>query len=235
MNYITDDIVERLCQSSSAAPLDSPQASAPIGVFQSFRPNGLPETMSAGLSARSVAFTDRLTSIYEAVRSSQRLDNMKDAYFVVRDPPKISASKADLLAKDFLTRLGELADALELESIRRILDERPRVRVLEGRAPKHPKLRQEKCEFLLGLEEELPSQVSMLFSGGSSGERLSEALYFIACDKLLRDYLRWPLLDKDPSGYLMEKDSFQDYFALWKHGIKLRIFNNRQLDVYLPR
>ncbi len=139
MTYVADDIVERLCQSSGTPPLDNPQAPAPIGVFQSFRPSGLPESLSAGLSARSMAFTARLDSVYNAVRSSQRLDNM------------------------------------------------------------------------------------------------SEALYFIACDRLLRDYLRWPLLDKDPSGCLAEKDSLRDYFALWKHGIKLRIFNNRQLDVYLPR
>lgn len=235
MTYLTGDIVERLRQCSTTAPLDNPQASAPIGVFQSFRPDGLPETISHGLSARPMAFTARLESVYNAVRNSKRSDNMKDAYFVVRHPQEISASKADLLAEKFLTQLGDLADELELESMRRVLDERPRVRVLEGRAPRHPKLRQEKCEFLLALEEELPSQVSMLFSGGSSGDRLSEALYFIACDKLLRDYLRWPLLDNDPSGYLTEKDSLQDYFALWKHGIKLRIFNNRQLDVYLPR
>ena len=73
--------------------------------------------------------------------------------------------------------------------------------------------------------------VEAAFEPESLGTNLSEPLYFTACDALLRDFLRWPLL----ADHALGDDPFQPYFQLWRHGIKYRVFRNDQVDFYLPR
>ncbi len=234
MPWKTDDIVQRLCQSSSSFSTDEPSTVAPVGIFQSFRPDGLPGDVDEGLNASFRAFTVRMRGLYTAVRSSTRTDSMKDAYFVVRNPPQVAPDQARAHAMGWLRGLNELAGRLQLQGLQQALADPPEVRVLEGKAPKHPKDPREKCALLLAIEEQLPPGVDRLFPDGSPGSRLSEALYFTACDYLLRDYLRWPLL-VDSDAHLAAADYLQDYFRLWKNGIKVRVFHSRQVDIYLPR
>ncbi|MEM7559175.1 MAG: hypothetical protein AAF394_08625, partial [Planctomycetota bacterium] len=113
--------------------------------------------------------------------------------------------------------------------------ELPEIRILEGKPPKHPKNPNEKSALLNLFESKLPSQIDARFAHGSLGHELSEALYFVACDRWLRDFLRWPLLKPAESG-LQSSDSrcVDSYFQIWRHGVKFRIFSNTRIDFYLP-
>ncbi len=159
---------------------------------------------------------------------------MQDAYFIVRNPPMLEAQAAERLGQAFVAGLSQICKQLGINDGSQLFDKPPSVRVLEGKAPKHPRKREEHCELLRLMNEIIPGAVDGLFKEESLGAQLSEALYFIACDRLLRDYLRWPLLaSQEPSA--SGNDVLASYFELWRHGIKYRAFNNEQIDLYLPR
>ena len=230
-----DEMLSSLLASAGLEVLEEkPEPDSMIGVFQAFRPDGLPGTIVAkGEVHRN--FVTRLAGIYDAVRESHRADSMKDAYFVVRNPPMLAADDARQLATSFLSRLASLLEELGLESERDVLQSTPQVRVLEGKAPKHPRNSDERCKLLQLLQEKVPASIDRLFPAESVGGCLSEALYFVACDRLLRDYLRWPLLTGHVDAALIDSDPLVDYFELWRHGVKYRVFNDEQIDFYLPR
>ena len=48
---------------------------------------------------------------------------------------------------------------------------------------------------------------------------------------MLRDYLMWPFYREKTN----LEDPFEPYFQLWKCGVKYRIFEETQIDLYLPR
>ncbi|MEM7476651.1 MAG: hypothetical protein AAF483_16815, partial [Planctomycetota bacterium] len=194
-----------------------------------FRGDGLPKLESLSESPEGVACHARLQAVYDAVGCGRRSDNMKDAFFIVRHPPFISAETAEGRAAAFVQQLFCLAPQLIPESGISI----PAIRILEGKPPKHPKKTEEKSDLLKLVESKLPQAIETLFPVDSLGARLSQSLYFIACDSWLRDFLRWPLLPMETKEDLQLK-SLDAYFQLWRHGIKFRIFQNDCIDFYLP-
>lgn len=229
-NEVVDDL---LAAAAGAAQYES--GDSLIGLFQAFRPDGLPaasllDDYQGGEQVRS-----RLEVVYAAVANFNRSDAMKDAYFIVRLPPPLDAAEVQKLAKQFSSGLIVLGRELcSPTEPREFLDKVPEVRVLEGKPPKHPRANNEKSALLRYVQQELPVQIDQLFHHGTLGARLGEALYFIACDSLLRDYLRWPLMNSDAST-VTGGELFDAYFELWRHGIKFRIFSNTQIDFYIPR
>ncbi len=201
-----------------------------VGIFQAFRPDGLPDIGLFDSWQGGSQFAQRVQSLYAAVSNSRRADGLKDAYFIVRNPPMLHAEHAEALAADFMDGLHRLAQASGIEKIQRLFDPLPRIRVLEGKPPKHPRAKDERADLLDCMQDLIPALVDSVFDPDSLGAVLSEALYFTACDPSLRDFLRWPLLHADKLG----QDPFLAYFQLWKHGIKYRVFRNDQIDFYLP-
>ncbi len=215
--------------------VDDPQSESLIGIFQSFRPDGLPDEVDVSEIPGGEEFRERLSAVYASVSTSRRSDSMQDAYFIVRNPPMLESEAAKRLGQEFVEGLSEICNRLKVGGDSEILKAPPSVRILEGKAPKHPRSREEHCELLRLLNETIPESIDGLFVEGTLGARLSEALYFIACDRLLRDYLRWPLLKSQSDAVQGATDALAPYFNLWRHGIKYRVFNNDQIDLYLPR
>ncbi|MCR9293777.1 MAG: hypothetical protein NXI32_13715 [bacterium] len=229
--------VEKLLE---AAGCDPQTTETTIGVFQSFRPDGLPDSLPWQSTTGGDIFQNRVQRVFEAVRTSRRADALQDAYFVVRNPPMLTSEQAHALAQQLLAQLAMTCRLMGSETGIRLLEKQPSIRVLEGVAPKHPRKLEEKSQLLLLFQRDLPAAIDALFCQDSLGAQLSEALYFVACDSLLRDYLRWPLLSQESVSQeslaqLAEQDPLVDYFELWRHGVKYRIFSDQQIDIYLPR
>lgn len=212
-----------------------------IGLFQAFRPDGIPAEALLRRFETGAACASRLDRLYSAVLASARADAMKDAYFIVRNPEALAPDMCGQLARDFLVGLFAFAEQLESKPINmQPLDGPPAIRILEGKPPKHPKAENEKVALLKLVAAELPSACETQFETHSVGHRLSEALYFVACDVWLKEYLRWPLVqsqesqpqDSDLSSF---SKALESYFELWRHGVKFRIFANHTVDFYLPR
>lgn len=226
---VVDDLI-------AAAPAVTDQDSL-IGIFQMFRPDGLHDVSSLLGLTGGAEFGKRLQSIYDAVSTSSRTDNMKDAYFVVRNPPVPSAALAKC-AGQFVTSLARATEAMENAPVR--FAELPTVRMLEGKPPKHPRSSAERPELLNLLQTTLPTFVDGQFAQTDAsdaeqvGHQLAEPLYFIACDAWLRDYVRLPLM-RDRAIKAAVDQACVAYFQLWRHGVKYRIFSNERIDFYLPR
>ena len=210
----------------------APSGDTLVGLFQSFRPDGIPaETLLEDYAGGGEVY-DRLQQVFEATCNVKRSDGMLDAYFIVRRPPPISSADAQ--------RLGERFSAAFVVACRNLLPAEPwfnapvPVRVLEGKAPKHPRDDAERSGILRAFDKGLPAAIEQLFRPNSLGARLSEPLYFMACDAFLRDYLRWPLMMTDANSN-EGAEVFESYFELWRHGIKIRAFSDDQLDLYIPR
>ncbi len=208
-----------------------------IGLFQAFRPNGLPALDSLGGISGGEEFARRVQSVFDAVSASRRDDSMKDAYFIVRSPPHGAAEHLAQQAGRFVAsgiQLARLAGVTGAE-----LADLPELRLLEGKPPKHPKDDREKADLLFLFQERLPQLLSTLFResrepAAKLAVELEESLYFIACDSWLRDYLRLPLLDDMPQRTIADHTA-SAYFELWRHGIKFRIFSEQRIDFYMPR
>jgi hypothetical protein len=155
---------------------------------------------------------------------------MRDAYFIVRQPAAISAADAGQHAQTFFTNLADLAARLDRAALATRLQQIDRVRVLEGKPPKHPKAPEERAALLRALDADGNALTEGMTDADSLAALLRPACYFTACDPFLRDYLLWPLLEPSEAW----GDPFAAYFELWKHGIKYRIFQEEQVDLYLP-
>lgn len=226
-----EEVVQQLVDSARTAGSNAFEETL-MGLFQVFRPDGLCEHEFIDVHPGGPEFRSRLNQLYGAVRSSVRGDGLKDAYFVVRDPPAITSRDAESIASQFVESALACAEQLQLPRKDEITA-LPSVRVLEGKPPKHPKAQREQADLLQLLQKELPTAIDASFNGDSLGSLLHEALYFVACDAWLRDYLRLPLIGDSTVPSL--DAACTSYFELWRHGIKFRIFSNKQVDFYLPR
>lgn len=245
----SDSLVMQLHQRAGTVPDTEPNADSLIGFFQAFRPEGTPEQpLFTGLLRSSdsslrgadgqTALTEeiaedldeRLVALYRTAGDNRRPGGGKDAYFVVRQPRSIDPDVVESLAGELIDNLAELASVVGDAESAVLLGTSPRVRVLEGLPPKHPKRDDEKTSLLRVMQQEAPQWVSRL-DVGSLASVLRPAYYFIACDPLLRDYLMWPLY-REPAKIA---DPLLPYFQLWRHGVKYRVFQEDQIDFYLPR
>jgi hypothetical protein len=200
-----------------------------VGFFQTFRPDG---------NAISQLFNDldvgdqlhsRLQQLYAIAGDDRRPSGGRDAYFLVRQPKPIDPDHAEGLAIDWIAGLVAIASQLKDEHVCETLNPTPRVRVLEGIAPKHPKQELEKSQLLRSIQS--TSSFVERIDAGPYAQALRPAYYFTACDPMLRDYLMWPLYVA-ATGL---EDPLRAYFELWVHGVKYRIFGETQIDLYLPR
>ncbi|MFK7735908.1 MAG: hypothetical protein AB8B50_07775 [Pirellulaceae bacterium] len=226
-----EKVVQQLVDSTRTAGSNAFEETL-MGLFQVFRPDGLQDHEFLDEHLGGADFRRRLSEVYDAVRSSVRRDGLKDAYFVVRDPRPIGSTHAEPVAAKFVESALEAAKQMQLPRALMLTDS-PIIRILEGKPPKHPKAEREQADLLQLLQKDLPSAVDASFAPESLGGRLQEALYFVACDTWLRDYLRLPLLGAASSKSL--EVACGCYFQLWRHGIKFRIFSDNQIDFYLPR
>lgn len=199
-------------------------AESSMGLFHAFRPDGLRDHAFLDNVPGGSAFRDRLNSVFAAVGDGRRADGMKDAYFIVRNPPHLSLQRAETLTHQFVSSALKTSGHGELQ---------PALRLLEGKAPKAPRRPDEQCTLMKQLCNEIPSNLAARHRENSLGHLLSESLYFLACDQWLCEYVRQPLLDSEADADA--ELCAEAYFELWRHGVKFRIFNDREVAFYLPR
>jgi hypothetical protein len=214
----------------SPAPEGS-DSEALIGFFQLFRPNGeklegLFESLEEGDQ-----LSDRLSDVFLAAGDNRRPSGGRDAYFIVRSPATLSVELAEHHGHRWIDGLRQLAEAVGDDQSADKLRDFPKIRILEGIPPKHPKQPNERSALLTTILDRCGELTSKVPDVNPHAELLRPAYYFMACDAMLRDYLMWPFYASQ-TGLV---DPLRSYFALWSHGVKFRIFREDQVDLYLPR
>ncbi|MDG2223273.1 MAG: apolipoprotein acyltransferase [Rubripirellula sp.] len=227
----TESLIRRFHDLACVAPETELDADSLIGFFQVFRPDGaaiagLYEDFDVGDQ-----LIERLGRLYAAAGDDRRPQGGRDAYFVVRRPLPLDPKLAESLATQWLTGIAELALHVGDTETHQTLVPTPKIRVLEGIPPKHPKREEEKSRLLSTVQQRVPGLVEKI-QGGPYAELLRPAYYFTACDNMVRDYLMWPLYQTMDAAV---GDPHSPYFELWRHGVKYRIFGDDQVDLYLPR
>ena len=229
---MTSDQLIRRFHEYAQLPLETAvDADSLIGFFQVFRPDGRALSGLFDELACGQQLHQRLDGLYSVAGDDRRPQGGRDAYFVVRKPTPVDPVDAKILVGQWLTKLRELATAVGDQALAQQLQTLPNIRVLEGKAPKHPKNEEEKSNLLKRIQKNAVELVEKIDVADSHAQSLRQAYYFIACDAMLRDYLMWPLY----ADAVDVVEPFAEYFQLWKHGAKFRYFNDRQVDVYLPR
>jgi len=206
-------------------------ANSMIGFFQRFRPDGKGLVGLYDNLPNGAEYHRRLDQLYEACGDGRRSAAGRDAYFVVRQPPPISPDAAESYATAWLESLQRIAARLANDELSEQLDPLPQVRVLIGTPPKQPKADLASFPLLSAIKVDAAAITAGLASGCQVVSLLREAYYFTACDAMLRDYLLWPAYAE----HLGEPDAMSGYFELWRHGVKLRVFHDDKIDLYLPR
>ncbi len=228
---MTQKLIQRCHEFAQSGDDVGGDADSLIGFFQMFRPDG---NGLAGLFDDVVCgddLHDRLNELFAIAGDDRRPQGGRDAYFMVRKPQPITSEHAEALAVDWLGRLQELAGEVGDTQLAELLQSPPKVRVLEGKAPKNPKIEHEKCDLLKAMQVNAPALVAKITGADAHSTTLQPAYYFATCDYMVRDYLMWPLY----AAAVKTIEPYGPYFRLWKHGAKYRIFGNKQVDLYLPR
>ena len=214
----------------SPAP-ESSDAESLIGFFQLFRPDGENLAGLFDFLAQGDQLSDRLQDAFDSAGDGRRPKGGKDAYFIVRSPQPLSADLAEHHGAKWIDGLRRIADAVGDDEVAKRLATPPKIRVLEGIPPKHPKQPHERSTLLKVLLDRCVGLTSKVNGVDPHAELLRPAYYFMACDAMLRDYLMWPFYAAETG----LPDPLRDYFVLWSHGVKFRIFGEDQVDLYLPR
>ncbi len=229
---MTPEILFQRCQDligSEAEEVEQLDGDSLIGFFQSFRPDGAAVNgLFDGISC-ATDLHHRLQNLYTAAGDDRRPQGGRDAYFVIRKPEPLDPALAEELACRWLEGICELAESVSEPLLGQILQPTPKVRVLEGIPPKHPKNESEKSQLLIAIQKNSADLVEKI-DAGPLVPLLRPAYYFIACDAMLRDYLMWPFYAEETG----LTDPLEAYFELWRHGVKYRIFGETQIDLYLP-
>jgi len=224
-------VLQRMAEAVGMDPAKLDEEDSLIGFFQSFRPDG------RGLQGVFDEFPageqlhNRLDQLFAAAGDDRRPQGGRDAYFVVRRPPPLEPDAAREAAEQWLTQTAQLASMVGRDAVNERLGGVSHVRVLEGIAPKQPRQPEDKTELWKTLHEEVPQLVEAIEPHPPLASALRPAYYFIHCDAMLRDYLMWPIYQQA----CPVEDPFAAYFLLWRHGVKVRVFTEGQVDLYLPR
>jgi hypothetical protein len=202
-----------------------------VGFFQSFRPDG--NGLTGIFEGVDVAdeLHERLAELFEVAGDDRRPQGGRDAYFVVRSPDEIAPQLVEMSGERWIARLQEFAEALGHPAAAEKLAKVETVRVLEGIPPKHPKQEHDKTDLLKLLKDEIPTWIGESDAESPLATSLRSPYYFITCDAMLRDYLMWPLYRHSVS----VREPMEPYFQLWKHGVKWRVYQEKQVDLYIPR
>ena len=200
-----------------------------IGLFQCFRPDGKSIKAIFPTMEEKEDLTDRLDQLFQVAGNDRRPDGGRDAYFVIRQPPPLTPSEADQLGRSWLDGIRSLIEHCDQEYLLKVINPNIQIRILEGIPPKHPKIESEQSLLYRSIRK--CGDLTKAISCRVEATALHEAYYFIACDPMLRDYLMWPFY-RDATQL---RDPLAGYFQLWRHGVKFRIFEESQIDLYLPR
>lgn len=202
-----------------------------VGVLQKFRPDASELESLFDFSDAGRAVFSRLTNIFEVAGNARRPDGMLDAFFIVRSPKPYDGSHIQESGERFFVSLANLAFEQGKDQLANCLSPLPALRLVEGDPPKHPKSEAEQSNLMQAVTKAGKTVTKELIESSEAARFLQTAFYFVACDAFLRDYLLWPLVAEKSA----VKDPFDDYFQLWRHGVKFRIFGESQIDFYLPR
>lgn len=226
-----EQVLLQRCRNLAGFPPDAPcDGDALIGVLQQFRPDGLGLAGLFDGLPLGAALQQRLRQLYEIAGAAARPGGGLDAYFIVRNPPPLDPQRAQTAALAWLGSLLALARETQFDDVIDQLQPLPEVRVLEGIPPKQTKDDLRNISLYRVIKQQGASLCERLSRDDAALNLLRPAYYYAACDWALRDYLLWPLYHR----FTQLDDPFQDYFELWRHGVKLRAFSNERLDVYLP-
>ena len=224
-----EDFLTNCHRLTGSEPAEAPTPDSLIGFFQCFRPDGKAvEAIFSGLE-NQVDLVTRIRELYTSAGNDRRPNGGRDAYFMVRRPLPTSADAVEKLGNAFVEGLRQLAQLSEMHDMTEPLRTEVKIRVLEGIPPKHPKNKAEHSKLL-----ECVRHCSTITDGldtNAPAMALRDAYYFIACDPLLRDYMMWPFF----RAATKLEDPLLAYFQLWQCGVKYRIFEESQIDLYLPR
>lgn len=228
------DLLQRMGESVGKSPEEIRSADDLIGYFQSFRPDGrgLAGVFSGVAGGDEVH--ERLERLFDVAGDDRRPSGGKDAFFVVRNPAEIDPAEVEAAGNEWIEQLKRLGETLgKLNAVEKLAGIE-RVRVLEGIPPKHPKIAAEKTDLLVLLDEEIPKWLEDAAPDHRIASSLRSPFYFVNCDAMLRDYLMWPMYRRGGIGTRVD-DPFSPYFRLWRHGVKWRVFQETQVDLYMPR
>ena len=225
----SDSLIRKCHDLARVTPETESGPDSLVGFFQVFRPDGNAlNDLYCDLEAGD-ALHQRLGQLFEAAGDDRRPQGGRDAYFLVRNPQPLDPDLAEQLGEQWLSGVLEISKHVDDTATCDALSPIPKVRVLEGTAPKHPREAAQKSNLLLCIQSAAQHVESI--DAGPYAETLRPAYYFTACDAMLRDYLMWPLY-AEATGL---DDPLRPYFELWRHGVKYRIFGESQVDLYLPR
>lgn len=201
----------------------SSQEDSLVGFFQKFRPHGkgLAEALEGVVGADEIL--PRLLEIYQATAEGCQEG---DAYFVVRKPKPLSKEQARQMANSHLQKMEKVAKEVGNSELVQLLEPPPRIEVVSGKTPWPPGqddpetlIYEARTDFTLSLTP-LESHILLL----------DDAIYNIACDCFLRDYVLWPLYSRST----VIADPFEPYFKLWKHGAGIRFQGDDLVKAYVP-
>lgn len=224
-------LLQRCRQLSGAKGEAEWTADDAIGFFQSLRPQGTGLRELFDQVPHGDELRERLARVFAVSGDPTRSDGMRDAYFIVRRPTAISPEVVQQAARCWLENLRRLDQRIGSGTLADLLTPLPRIRVLQGKPPKHPRDPAERSRLLTEISSFPDRFIDPLRPEGDSALGLRRAYYFIACDAYLRDHLLWPLY-RHLTGFA---DPLEPYFTLWEHGAKFRIFNDEEFDLYVPR
>lgn len=225
------DVLARLRNLAGIAQDQPCDGDTLIGMLQRFRPDGSPLVGLFDGLPNGTELASRLQQLYKVAGDSARPGGGQDAYFIVRTPPSADADEVHRWATQWLQSLLALAEQTGFDELVESLGPTPKVRVLEGIAPKHTKGDLDELPLYRAFKKQAAELVQRLPTQSSIPALLGPAYYYAACDWALRDYLLWPLY----KAHTELDDPFEPYFHLWRHGAKLRSFASDTIDVYLPR
>jgi hypothetical protein len=194
-----------------------------VGFFQAFRPYGqdLPRALEGVVRAEEIL--PRLLQIYAATAPGW---DERDAYFVVRTPNPLFQDQARDLVLAHVQRFAEIAKEVGAVELLGILQPSPEIDVVEGHAPWPPD--PDGVENLM--YDARADFMASLAPIASDALLLDDALYHLACDYFLRDYVLWPLYRQ--SSKVVEP--FGPYFEMWKHGVGLRFVRTDLIKAFVP-
>lgn len=236
-----EKLIRQCCQVAGIDAANPEDPESLIGFVQHFRPRG--EGIEAALNGlpRAEDFLNRLGTLYQLCGDPRRPDGGKDVYFIIRKPLPIDPADVETLVGHWITQMVDLAERLHHQEAVGLLRKIRRIRVLEGLPPKHPRNPEEWSPLLSGFQKILPGLTDGLIEIFPALGALRPACYYIACDPFLRDYFMWPLYEHalitgaslPSSDHAL--DPYRSYHQLWSHGVKYRIFEDDQIDLYIPR
>lgn len=233
MQYDTKNLfrplIDRFREHSGVDPSVPDGEDALIGFFQGYRPDGLALNDLYDDLPHREELSRRIAQLFDAAGEDRRPQGGRDAYFVVRKCELMGPERAESLVRTWLSSLVQFGlEVNDTEAVAAI-DPTPVIRVLEGIAPKNPKVSDERTAVLKTLLESVPNWTARVDTHRDA-EQIRRVFYFVACDPYLRDYLMWPLYADEVATI----DPFSAYFELWRHRIKFRSYKQGQLDLYLP-